>query len=94
MLHNVITRPILTELTRALELEGVYTFEVREDASKDDIKSAFEKLYGQTPKSVRIARNHEKKRCGRKGTMRKRANIKKAYVKLEKPISNLAKIAA
>lgn len=94
MIHNVITSPILTERSRNFELSGVYTFEVHPDASKDDIKAAFEKLYGQTPKSVRIAYNHEKVRFARKGTMRKRARIKKAYVALEKPITNFAKTTA
>jgi len=94
MLHNVITSPILTERSRKLELTGVYTFQVHPDASKGDIKDAFEKLYGQTPTSVRIAHNHEKVRMGKKGPMRKRARIKKAYVALDKPITNFAKTIA
>ena len=91
MIHDVITAPVLTERSRQLELTGVYTFVVHPEATKDDIKAAFEKLYGQTPTSIRIAKNHEKVRFAKKGTMRKRARIKKAYVALPKPITNIAK---
>lgn len=94
MVYQVLTRPILTERSRKLELQSVYTFEVHPGATKGDIKEAFETLYGQTPKSVRILHNHEKVRFGKKAKMLKRPRIKKAYIKLEKPITNFAKITS
>lgn len=94
MLHKVLISPILTERSRALELENVYTFQVHSDATKADIKLAFETLYGQTPTNVRIAKNQPKYRQGRKGPMRKRGVIKKAYIQLQKPITNFAKLSA
>lgn len=75
-----------------LETGNVYTFLVAKDATKTDIKRAFHELYDRQVSSVQIAKNHLKTRNGKKGIVRRRATIKKAYVSLDKPITQLAKL--
>lgn len=75
-----------------LETGNVYTFLVAKDATKTDIKRAFHELYDREVSSVQIAKNHLKNRNGRKGVVRRRATVKKAYVALDKPITQLAKL--
>jgi ribosomal protein L23 len=75
-----------------LETGNVYTFRVASDATKTDIKKAFHDLYDRHVSSVQIAKNYLKTRNGKKGTVRRRATIKKAYVALDKPITQLAKL--
>jgi len=75
-----------------LETGNVYTFRVANDATKTDIKKAFAELYDRSVASVQIAKNYSKVRNGRKGQIRRRAAFKKAYVMLDKPITQLAKL--
>ena len=75
-----------------LEVNNVFTFRIANDASKTDIKKAFLTLYDRTVSSVQIAKNYMKVRNGKKGTIRRRASFKKAYVTLDKPITQLAKL--
>lgn len=75
-----------------METQNVYTFLVSKDATKTDIKKAFHELYDREVSSVQIAKNYLKNRNGKKGVVRRRAVIKKAYVSLDKPITQLAKL--
>lgn len=75
-----------------METQNVYTFLVSKDATKTDIKKAFHDLYDREVSSVQIAKNYLKNRNGKKGVVRRRATIKKAYVALDKPITQLAKL--
>ncbi len=75
-----------------LEVGNVYTFRVADTATKTDIKKAFHELYDREVSSIQIAKNYSKVRNGKKGQMRRRAAFKKAYVTLDKPITQLAKL--
>lgn len=75
-----------------LEVGNVYTFRVANDATKTEIKKAFHELYDRQVSSIQIAKNYLKVRNGKKGQMRRRASFKKAYVTLDKPITQLAKL--
>jgi ribosomal protein L23 len=75
-----------------METQNVYTFLVAKDATKTDIKKAFHELYDRYVSSIQISKNYLKTRNGKKGTVRRRATIKKAYVALDKPITQLAKL--
>ncbi len=91
-IYSVILGPIESHKSRLLEANNVYTFRVANDATKDDIKKAFHDLYDRQVSSVQIAKNYSKVRNGRRGQMRRRAAFKKAYVTLDKPITQLAKL--
>ena len=74
------------------QVGNVYTFRVADTATKTDIKKAFHELYDREVSSIQIAKNYSKVRNGKKGQMRRRAAFKKAYVTLDKPITQLAKL--
>jgi len=77
--YRILIRPCVSEKATEAETHSVYTFIVSEDASKTDIISAVEAIYGKRPSRVRTARFEGKRmRFGyRRG---KRKDWKKAYV--------------
>jgi large subunit ribosomal protein L23 len=84
-LHTIIKRPVLTEKSNLLK-EGANTiiFEVINDANKNEIKSAVEKLFKVHVLSVntQIVRGKIKKR-GRARLEAKMPNWKKAIVRIK-----------
>ncbi|MDR3290358.1 MAG: 50S ribosomal protein L23 [Rickettsiales bacterium] len=81
--YDIIVRVITTEKSsRDLSL-GKTTFEVVEEATKTDVKSAIEKIFGVKVESVNISKNDGKiKRF--KGKIGQRNSVKKAIVTIEK----------
>lgn len=80
---ETLQRPVLSERSNNLrEAEGKYTFVVRLDASKADIKNALEKVYNVKVESVRTAiRRGKQKRRGMavvQGSKTKRAIVQLA----------------
>ena len=80
--YQVIVRPVITEQTSAaFQDRGEYTFQVHPDASKPQIRSAIEQLFGVKVTSVWTSNQRGKIR--RVGTSAgRRPNWKKAIVKL------------
>lgn len=91
-IYSVILGPVESHKSRMLETGNVFTFRVANDATKTEIKKAFLELYDRQVSSIQIAKNYSKVRNGKKGTIRRRAAFKKAYVTLDKPITQLAKL--
>jgi len=83
-LYEVIRRPLLTEKSALLkESQQTLVFEVHRDATKPEIKKAFELLFERKVADVRVARMHGKvKRQGRYAGQR--PDWKKAFVVLKK----------
>jgi len=83
-LYEVIRRPLLTEKSTQLkEQHQTLVFEVHRDATKPEIKKAFELLFERKVAEVRVARVHGKvKRQGRYAGQR--PDWKKAFVVLKK----------
>ncbi len=81
--HDIIRRPIITEHSMAQMQEKKYTFEVDKRANKIQIKQAIEELFGGVKvKSVNTMNVLGKyKRMG--ANVGKRADWKKAIVKLK-----------
>ena len=81
--HDIIRRPIITEHNMAQMQEKKYTFEVDKRANKIQIKQAIEELFGGVKvKSVNTMNVLGKyKRMG--ANVGKRADWKKAIVKLK-----------
>ncbi len=78
---NILVRPLITEKTTAQVHPDDVVFEVAVDADKRSIKQAVESFYGVQVASVRtLVMRGKTKRHGRH--MGKRANWKKAYVRL------------
>ena len=80
--YSVIEKPILSEKSNDLrEREGKYSFVVKRDATKDDVKNAVSKIWGVEVVDVRTMIQRGKvKRRGM--NMSKTSNFKKAIVKL------------
>jgi large subunit ribosomal protein L23 len=87
-LFEVVRRPLVTEKNTALQATGKYGFEVREEASKEQIKQAIEKAFKVTVTKVNVmtVRGREQ-RVGRKkvlaGTWKKAVVTLKAGDKIQ-----------
>jgi large subunit ribosomal protein L23 len=81
-LYETIVRPIITEKSSAAYQDRQeYTFEVHTDATKPQIRSAIEQLFGVKVTGVWTSQQRGKeKRMGR--TVGRRPNWKKAIVTL------------
>lgn len=82
-LITLIRKPLVTEKTaRNTERSNQYAFQVAVDATKPEIKAAVAEMFNVTVESVQVLNQTGKAKVfrGRKG---KRADLKKAYVKLK-----------
>ena len=82
-LMNVLLEPRVTEKsTVAAELNNQFTFKVRKDADKQDIKAAVELMFNVEVDSVKVLNvKGKQKRFGQR--LGQRSDWKKAYVKLK-----------
>ena len=80
-MYQLIVRPLVTEkTTKVAEAGNWLTFEVLEDATKPEIKAAFERLYGVEVLRVNTLIQKGKKRTRALG---QRSDVKKALIKLK-----------
>jgi len=81
-LHRTIVRPLITEKSSAAyQARGEYTFEVHPDATKTQVRSAIEQLFGVRVTGVWTMNVRGKERRMGK-TVGRRPNWKKAIVTL------------
>lgn len=79
--RDVILEPIVSEKSYALLEQNVYSFKVHPDASKPEIHDAVQSIFGvKVVKVNTLNRPGKKKRRG--ATFGKRADTKRAFVKL------------
>jgi large subunit ribosomal protein L23 len=84
-LSSVIVAPRLTEKTVGLGERNVYTFVVRRDANKYQVRDAVKALYNVTPVKVNIVNKKPAERMvGSRNRTKHVAGMKKAYVYLKK----------
>lgn len=85
-LSRVIIGPMVTEKSERLKAQGktkVYTMQVRNDATKIDIKAALQKYYDVEVASVRVQNTIGKTRMvGNNRAIQKRKPARKALVTL------------
>jgi large subunit ribosomal protein L23 len=80
--HEVIVRPLITEKTSAaFHDRGEYAFEVRQNATKPQIRQAIEDLFGVKVTGVWTS-NHRGKEKRMGTSIGRRPNWKKAIVTL------------
>lgn len=83
-LASVIVRPRITEKAALSIDKNVYTFEIRKDATKFDVRDAVKTLYKVTPVKVRIVRKSPRHYVSRmRGRNMMDKGLKKAYVYLK-----------
>jgi len=64
--YDIVLRPLITEKSMKLVKNGKYTFEVKKDATKTEIKAAIEELFKVSVTDVNIINSLPKsKRVGR-----------------------------
>ncbi|NNE75376.1 MAG: 50S ribosomal protein L23 [Acidimicrobiales bacterium] len=81
--RDVLIAPVVSEKSYGLLEDNVYTFTVRPDASKPEIKHAVESLFEVTVLKVNtLNRKGKRKRNRRNFTYGKRADTKRAMVTL------------
>lgn len=80
---EVLVRPYITEKATYLTDDGVYTFVVKEDAHKPQIKQAVKDVYGVSVEKVRTVNMPKKQVQSRAGETGTKGGGKKAYVHLK-----------
>ena len=81
--RDVIIRPVVSEKSYSLLDQGVYTFVVRPDSNKAEIRHAVESIFGVNVVKVNtLNRPGKRKRNRRQQTFGKRADTKRAIVTL------------
>ena len=81
--RDVILRPVVSEKSYALLEKGVYTFIVRPDANKIEIRQAVERVFSVTVVKVNtLNRKGKKKRHRRQPKFGRRPDTKRAIVTL------------
>tara|TARA_B100000508_G_scaffold116486_1_gene95873 strand:+ start:943 stop:1317 length:375 start_codon:yes stop_codon:yes gene_type:complete len=84
-LSGVILGARITEKAVGKSDDNVYTFEVRRDATKYQVRDAIKSLYSVTPVKVNIVNKKPAKRMvGSRGRAKHVPGMKKAYVYLKK----------
>ncbi len=84
-LDSVIVKPRITEKAIAQNDNNVYTFVVRRDATKYQVRDAVKALYNVTPVKVNIVNKKPAQRfVGSRGREKHVPGMKKAYVYLKK----------
>jgi large subunit ribosomal protein L23 len=81
--RDVIVSPVVSEKSYALMEQGVYTFKVRTDASKPQIRHAVQEIFGVKVEKVNTLNRPGKRKRNRKTfTYGKRPDTKRAIVTL------------
>ncbi len=81
--RDVILRPVVSEKSYGLLDHGVYTFIVRPDANKIEIRHAIEQIFDVRVVNVNtLNRKGKRKRQRKKPVFGKRADTKRAIVTL------------
>ena len=84
-LASIIVAPRLTEKSVALGENNVYTFQVKQGATKFQIRDAVKSLYNVTPVKINTVNKKPAKRMvGSRNRVKHVAGMKKAYVYLKK----------
>jgi large subunit ribosomal protein L23 len=82
-MYQLLVRPLVTEKTAKIAETGNWlTFEVLPDATKPELKTAVERLYGVEVLKVNTLIQKGKAR-GFKGRAGQRSDVKKAFIKLK-----------
>ena len=83
-LSSVIVKPRITEKAVGKSDQNVYTFVVRRDATKYDVRDAIIQLFSVTPVKVNIVNKSPRRYMSRsKGRVVTEKGLKKAYVYLK-----------
>jgi large subunit ribosomal protein L23 len=81
--EQVLLRPVVSEKTYGLMDRGVYVFEVARDATKVDVRTAVERIFGvRVAKVNTLVRKGKRRRNRRTGVVGTTPTVKRAVVSL------------
>ncbi|MCK4176111.1 50S ribosomal protein L23 [Aciditerrimonas ferrireducens] len=81
--EQVLLRPVISEKTYGLMDRGVYVFEVARDATKVDVRTAVERIFGvRVAKVNTLVRKGKQRRNRRTGVVGRTPTVKRAVVSL------------
>ncbi len=83
-LYDILVCPVSTEKSVLQQDHGKYTFFVRSNISKCDVRAAIEKLFNKKVTSVNIVASRTKTKKQKNGRIGKKNTMKKAIVTLQK----------
>lgn len=84
-ISHIIIAPVITEKAYSAQEKAKYTFKVNKNATKAQVKKAFEFYYGIAPESINIINTQGKVRTvGRGREIQKRKSEKRAIISLPK----------
>jgi len=79
--YDTLKRPVITEKTSLISGQNKVTFEIPMSATKEDVKSAIEAIYGVSVKKVNtVVRDGKERRF--KGVKGRTSATKRAYITL------------
>lgn len=81
-MYQLLVRPLVTEKTTKVAEANWLAFEVQTDATKPEIKTAVERLYGVEVERVNTLTQKGKAK-GFQGRAGQRSDVKKAFIKLK-----------
>ena len=87
--YDIIVKPIITEQSMEATAEKKYVFQVAIDANKVEIKKAVEEIFGVKVEKVNTIRMDGKAKRQGAAPQGRRANWKKAMVKLTADSKNI-----
>ena len=76
--YDYLVAPVRTEKAFAQHENSKYTFFIRNETSKKEVKKAIEKIFGKTVMSVNIIASRTKKKGARKGRLGVKITMKKS----------------
>ncbi len=83
-LYNIIKKPVVTEKSQILEMKGKYTLIIDDRATKVDVRTTVERLYGVSVAKVNIINTRTKVKVnGKYKALVKRTEKTKAIVTLK-----------
>lgn len=89
-LSTIIIGPVVTEKAEALKTQKTYVIQVRNEATKVDVKNALKQFYDVDAESVRVLRTRPKVRLlGQGRSLEKRHRTKRMMVTLSKKSKTL-----
>lgn len=81
----IVLKPVFTEKTLLSQENGKYTFWVKKDATKGQIESSFESVFGTKPLSINtVVVKGKNKTDWKKRLPIKKSDLKKAIITVDK----------
>ncbi len=84
-IQDIIIKPVVTEKALGGNANNVYVFQVRKDATKNQVREVVEKLFSvEVSRIASVTTKGKTRRVGRKLKPKQLPDVKKVYITLKK----------